>query len=105
MSCCFWFFYLRSQSIKSILIFQKCGKRGLQLLSLQQKAHKSQIQLSRLCTKNMVCFLYAKSSLLGAERQYPDYNIREYTKRRILDGFRMNKNLTDPSNVEASAEG
>ncbi|KAJ0238154.1 hypothetical protein HA466_0242620 [Hirschfeldia incana] len=45
-------------------------------------------------------------SLLRAGRKYPDYNIREYTKRRTLDGFRMNKNLTDPSKVEeAYAEG
>ncbi|CAL9244457.1 unnamed protein product [Arabidopsis halleri] len=44
-------------------------------------------------------------ALLRAGRQYPDYNIREYTKRRTLDGFRMNKNLTDPSKVnEAFAE-
>ncbi|WZZ57651.1 hypothetical protein YC2023_057758 [Brassica napus] len=63
-------------------------------------------KLSRLCTKYMVFFLYAKSSLLRAECQYLDYNIREYTKRRTLDGFRINKNLSDPSNVEeASAEG
>ncbi|CDY63626.1 BnaC05g49750D, partial [Brassica napus] len=63
-------------------------------------------KLSRLCTKYMVFFLYAKSSLLRAECQYLDYNIREYTKRKTLDGFRINKNLSDPSNVEeASAEG
>ncbi|CAN8264826.1 unnamed protein product [Cochlearia groenlandica] len=45
-------------------------------------------------------------SLLRAGRQYPDYNIREYAKRRALDGFRMNKSLADPSKVnEAYAEG
>ncbi|CAH8389616.1 unnamed protein product [Eruca vesicaria subsp. sativa] len=45
-------------------------------------------------------------SLLRAGRKYPDYNIREYTKRRALDGFHMNKNLTDPSKVkEVYAEG
>ncbi|CAF2017841.1 unnamed protein product [Brassica oleracea var. botrytis] len=45
-------------------------------------------------------------SLLRAGCKYPDYNIREYTKRRTLDGFRMNKNLTDPSKVnDAYAEG
>ncbi|ESQ31817.1 hypothetical protein EUTSA_v10005205mg [Eutrema salsugineum] len=45
-------------------------------------------------------------SLLRAGRQFPDYNIREYTKRRTLDGFRMNKSLTDQSKVnEAYAEG
>ncbi|KAF3544794.1 hypothetical protein DY000_02010336, partial [Brassica cretica] len=37
---------------------------------------------------------------LRAGHQYPDYNIREYAKRRTLDGFRMNKNLTDHSKVE-----
>ncbi|XP_018432816.1 uncharacterized protein LOC108805302 [Raphanus sativus] len=45
-------------------------------------------------------------SLLRAGRKYPDYNIREYTKRRTLDGFRMNKNLTDPLKaIEAYDEG
>lgn len=45
-------------------------------------------------------------SLLRAGRQYPDYNIREYTKRRTMDGFRMNKDLTDPSKIsEVYAEG
>ncbi|KAG5393701.1 hypothetical protein IGI04_023664, partial [Brassica rapa subsp. trilocularis] len=45
-------------------------------------------------------------SLLRAGHQYPDYNIREYAKRRTLEGFRMNKNLTDHSKVEeAYAEG
>lgn len=45
-------------------------------------------------------------SLLRAGRQLPDYNIREYTKRRTLDGFRLNKNPTDQSKVnEAYAEG
>ncbi|XP_019097600.1 PREDICTED: LOW QUALITY PROTEIN: LYR motif-containing protein 4A-like [Camelina sativa] len=45
-------------------------------------------------------------ALLRAGRQYPHYNLREYTKRRtLLDGFRMNKNLTDQSKVnEAYAE-
>ncbi|XP_013736944.1 LYR motif-containing protein 4B-like [Brassica napus] len=45
-------------------------------------------------------------SLLRAGRKYPDYNIREYTKQRTLDGFRMNGNLTDQSKVnEVYAEG
>ncbi|VVB17586.1 unnamed protein product [Arabis nemorensis] len=45
-------------------------------------------------------------SLLRTGRQYNDYNIRSYVKRRTLDGFRMNKSLTDPSKVnEAYAEG
>ncbi|CAN8252018.1 unnamed protein product [Cochlearia groenlandica] len=45
-------------------------------------------------------------SLLRAGRQYPDYNIREYTKRRALDGFRVNKSLKDPSKVnDAYAQG
>ncbi|XP_019094605.1 PREDICTED: LYR motif-containing protein 4-like [Camelina sativa] len=45
-------------------------------------------------------------ALFRARRhQYPHYNLREYTKRRTLDGFRMNKKLTDQSKVnEAYAE-
>ncbi|KAL1215085.1 hypothetical protein V5N11_007663 [Cardamine amara subsp. amara] len=54
----------------------------------------SRIQVLSLCR-----------ALLRAGRKFPDYNIRAYTKRRTLDGFRMNKNLTDPSKVnEAYAE-
>ncbi|KAG2282014.1 hypothetical protein Bca52824_053234 [Brassica carinata] len=42
------------------------------------------------------------SSLLSllAGGRHSDYNIREYAKRRTLDGFRMNKNLTDHSKLE-----
>ncbi|KAM3269162.1 LYR motif-containing protein 4 [Capsicum chacoense] len=38
-------------------------------------------------------------SLLRTARDFPDYNIREYTKRRTIDGFRQNKDLSDPSKV------
>ncbi|XP_059303673.1 uncharacterized protein LOC132055728 [Lycium ferocissimum] len=41
-------------------------------------------------------------SFLRTARQFPDYNIREYTKRRTIDGFRHNKDLTDPSKVTAA---
>ncbi|KAJ4894776.1 LYR family of Fe/S cluster biogenesis protein [Raphanus sativus] len=42
----------------------------------------------------------AFSFWLCTNKGYPDYNIRQYAKRRTLDGFRMNKNLTDHSKVE-----
>ncbi|XP_039035436.1 uncharacterized protein LOC120171888 [Hibiscus syriacus] len=35
-------------------------------------------------------------SLLRVGRQFSDYNIREYSKRRTMDAFRDKKNLTDP---------
>ena len=38
-------------------------------------------------------------SLLRVASKFPDYNIREYTKRRTIDGFRQNKTLSDPSAV------
>ncbi|KAK1407338.1 hypothetical protein QVD17_38952 [Tagetes erecta] len=41
-------------------------------------------------------------SLLRSARQFPDYNIREYTKRRTIDSFRHNKTLSDPSSIAAA---
>ncbi|KMS99261.1 hypothetical protein BVRB_2g046300 [Beta vulgaris subsp. vulgaris] len=38
-------------------------------------------------------------SLLREARKFPDYNIREYAKRRTIDGFHHNKSLSDPSSV------
>ncbi|KAH1114812.1 hypothetical protein J1N35_008190 [Gossypium stocksii] len=41
-------------------------------------------------------------SLLRVARQFCDYNIREYSKRRTMDAFRDNKNLRDPSQLSAA---
>ncbi|KAI3820870.1 hypothetical protein L1987_08420 [Smallanthus sonchifolius] len=41
-------------------------------------------------------------SLLRSARQFPDYNIREYTKRRTIDAFRDSKTLSDPSSIAAA---
>ncbi|KAI3673371.1 hypothetical protein L6452_39489 [Arctium lappa] len=41
-------------------------------------------------------------SLLRSAREFPDYNIREYTKRRTIDSFRDNKSLSDPSSIAAA---
>ncbi|KAF8037437.1 hypothetical protein BT93_B0360 [Corymbia citriodora subsp. variegata] len=41
-------------------------------------------------------------SLLRTAGGFHDYNVREYTKRRALDGFRHNKDLADPSAVAAA---
>ncbi|KAF2312838.1 hypothetical protein GH714_040888 [Hevea brasiliensis] len=41
-------------------------------------------------------------SLLRTARQFCDYNIREYTKRRIIDAFCENRNLSDPSTIYAA---
>ncbi|PWA97337.1 complex 1 LYR protein [Artemisia annua] len=40
-------------------------------------------------------------SLLRTSHQFPDYNIREYTKRRTIDSFRTNKTLSEPSLISA----
>ncbi|KAK6920943.1 Complex 1 LYR protein domain [Dillenia turbinata] len=40
-------------------------------------------------------------SLLRTAREFADYNIREYAKRRTKDGFRHNKNLSDPSAISS----
>nr|GMC92420.1 LYR motif-containing protein 4 [Ipomoea batatas]GMD92432.1 LYR motif-containing protein 4 [Ipomoea batatas] len=41
-------------------------------------------------------------SLLRTARDFPDYNMREYTKRRTMDAFRQNKALSDSSLVAAA---
>ena len=41
-------------------------------------------------------------SLLRTAREFADYNIREYTKRRTVDAFRQNRDLSDPSAVVAA---
>ncbi|KAL4383330.1 hypothetical protein GQ457_15G006110 [Hibiscus cannabinus] len=51
-------------------------------------------------TRTEVLHLYR--SLLRVARQFCDYNIREYTKRRTVDAIRDNKNLTDPSQLAAA---
>ncbi|POO01954.1 Complex 1 LYR protein [Trema orientale] len=41
-------------------------------------------------------------SLLRTARKFTDYNIREYTKRRTVDAFRHNQNLSEPSSVSSA---
>ncbi|XP_027352840.1 LYR motif-containing protein 4B [Abrus precatorius] len=41
-------------------------------------------------------------SLLRVARHFPDYNIREYTKRRTIDAFRQNATLSDPSAISSA---
>ncbi|GAU19834.1 hypothetical protein TSUD_170600 [Trifolium subterraneum] len=38
-------------------------------------------------------------SFIRVARQFPDYNIREYTKRRAIDAFRQNAKLSEPSSI------
>ncbi|XP_004491882.1 uncharacterized protein [Cicer arietinum] len=38
-------------------------------------------------------------SFIRIARQFPDYNIREYTKRRAVDAFRQNATLSNPSSI------
>ncbi|XXG47474.1 hypothetical protein AAC387_Pa02g2117 [Persea americana] len=46
---------------------------------------------------NEVLFLFR--SLLHTVGTFSDYNIREYAKRRKIDGFRQNRILLDPSSI------
>ncbi|PIA62990.1 hypothetical protein AQUCO_00200777v1 [Aquilegia coerulea] len=41
-------------------------------------------------------------SLLRTARQFTDYNVREYAKRRTIDGFRQNRDLVDPSTISSA---
>ncbi|KAM1411083.1 hypothetical protein COP1_023818 [Malus domestica] len=41
-------------------------------------------------------------SFLRVARKFTDYNIREYTKRKAVDAFRQNRNLSDPSAISAA---
>ncbi|XP_052179598.1 uncharacterized protein LOC127792952 [Diospyros lotus] len=41
-------------------------------------------------------------SLLRTARKFADYNIREYARRRTIDAFRQNKDLSDPSAIAAA---
>ncbi|KAI3952107.1 hypothetical protein MKX01_028367 [Papaver californicum] len=41
-------------------------------------------------------------SLLRTSKKFSDYNIREYAKRRTIDGFHQNKNLSDPSSISSA---
>ncbi|CAO2816353.1 unnamed protein product [Amaranthus hypochondriacus] len=43
--------------------------------------------------------LHLFRSLLRVARQFPDYNIREYAKRRTIDAFHNNKSLSDASAI------
>lgn len=45
-------------------------------------------------------------SLLRTAAKFTDYNLREYTRRRTVDGFRENRRLSDLSSVaSAFADG
>ncbi|RWR84795.1 LYR motif-containing protein 4B [Cinnamomum micranthum f. kanehirae] len=41
-------------------------------------------------------------SLLRTAGIFSDYNIREYAKRRTIDGFRQNRRLSDPSSIASA---
>ncbi|OWM65245.1 hypothetical protein CDL15_Pgr008835 [Punica granatum] len=41
-------------------------------------------------------------SLLRTARDFSDYNMREYMKRRTIDAFRSNGGLSDPQSVSAA---
>ncbi|KAH7858892.1 hypothetical protein Vadar_029139 [Vaccinium darrowii] len=41
-------------------------------------------------------------SFLRTTRKFEDYNVREYSKRRTIDAFRQNKDLSPPSAVSAA---
>ncbi|XP_062029883.1 uncharacterized protein LOC133745775 [Rosa rugosa] len=46
--------------------------------------------------------LHLYRSFLRVARKFPDYNIREYTKRRAVDAFHHNRDLSDPSAISSA---
>ncbi|KAJ6845960.1 LYR motif-containing protein 4 [Iris pallida] len=45
-------------------------------------------------------------SFLRTAAKFSDYNVREYTRRRAIDGFRENRLLSDPNSLaSAFADG
>ncbi|CAD6209780.1 unnamed protein product [Miscanthus lutarioriparius] len=59
---------------------------------------------SCLLTRAEVLFLFR--SFLRTVKQFSDYNIREYTRRRAADAFRENRALKDtPAAAVAFAKG
>ncbi|XP_057757922.1 uncharacterized protein LOC130976968 [Arachis stenosperma] len=41
-------------------------------------------------------------SLIRVARTFPDYNIREYMKRRTIDAFRDNRAISDASSISTA---
>ncbi|KAE9605057.1 putative complex 1 LYR protein [Lupinus albus] len=41
-------------------------------------------------------------SLLRVSHTFPDYNIREYIKRRTIDAFRHNRNLSESLSISSA---
>jgi len=41
-------------------------------------------------------------TLLREGRKFSNYNVREYVKRRTIEGFKENKNVSDPSALAAA---
>ncbi|KAF8389744.1 hypothetical protein HHK36_024263 [Tetracentron sinense] len=57
---------------------------------------------SALSEPSRAAILSLFRSLLRTARQFSDYNIREYSKRRTIDGFRQNRELSDLSLVSSA---
>uniref|UniRef100_A0A7N0ZXF6 Complex 1 LYR protein domain-containing protein n=1 Tax=Kalanchoe fedtschenkoi TaxID=63787 RepID=A0A7N0ZXF6_KALFE len=43
-------------------------------------------------------------SLYRTAKKFPDYNVREYIKRRTADGFRLNRGVLDAAAVFADGK-
>lgn len=72
--------------------FEGIGRRGLGLMA-GRSAAPSPAQVRELF-----------KALLREGRKFSNYNVREYVKRRTVDGFHENRDASDPAAVAAAYE-
>lgn len=73
-----------------------CGRRELR----EGERGEEEMASAVAPTRSEVLSLFR--SLMRTAREFTDYNVREYTKRRTVDAFRHNRQLSDTKEVAAA---
>lgn len=74
------------------------------MLLVRERGATAEEMASVAPTRSEVLSLFR--SLMRTAREFKDYNVREYTKRRTVDAFRHNRHLSDTKEVAtAFADG